>query len=382
MLLYSLFCTAANEDDTVAPVPAKQRQTSIAPLVEQICSHAYQNGLSSFQIWRIVNLAIQCRTLDQASLTRLFKNLYPFSPVSSRVVLKVIGSLGASKSKPPSATQHLLAHWLVSVYEFLESPAYITRFYSVLFDCLELLSIRRPICHLLCYLTRRKHVTPARVRVLLELIRSAADDDKELSELLRVYKSYYPDIIVGDMTMPRRRAVFRPLDSEWFEHLRELRMRRSDTDDSSTDSMATATTVDRYARIDRGAAKRSKIEVVIPVLKTAQNKMSQSSRSLEELRSVRDFVWGFDKIELPCQVISALRNPTAMRYLQLVQDGNATQRLETWLDSAFENEIEMIQETNGRFTYVTLGLIDALIEFARFTKVSDYVCQLQYLRGC
>ncbi|KAI5301696.1 hypothetical protein KEM56_001453, partial [Ascosphaera pollenicola] len=357
-----------------APIPSKQRHTNITPLIERIASHAYQNGLSNAQISQILNLAIRCKTLDQASLTKLFENLYPSSPVSAKIVLRVIGSLGASKSKPSPAIQHLLAHWLVSVHGFLENPGYITRFYSVLFDCLELLSIRRPICHLLCYLTRRKHVTPARVRVLLELIRSAVGDERELSELLRVYKSYYPDIIVGDMAVPRRRAVFRPLDSEWFERLRDLRMKNSEYDSDSMNSTLT-TTVEKYTRIDRGGVKRSKIEIVIPILKTAQNKLKPSSQSLEEMRSVRDFVWGFDKIELPCQVISILRDPMPMRYMQLVQNEDAVQRLSTWLEAAFANEIEMVEEASGRFTGVTLGLIEALLEFAQFTKTLPETAQ-------
>ncbi|KAI5290452.1 hypothetical protein KEM54_001514 [Ascosphaera aggregata] len=350
----------------IAPIPFKQRHTNIAPLVEQVSSYAYQHGLPNPLISRIITLTIRCnKTIDQASLTRLFKNLYPCEHVSPRIITRVVGSLGASKTKPPPAIQYLLAHWLVSVYEVLESQAHITRFYSVLFDCLDLLSIRRPICHLLCYLTRRRHVTPARVRILWELIRSTADDEKELSELLRVFKSYYPDIILGDLNIPRRRAVFKPLNSEWFEHTREL-MAKYNSDSSGN---ARSSDLARSYKVDRGSRKRSKIEVVIPVLKTAYAQRAvPSSRGLKDLRSVEDFVWNFDRIELPCQVISILRDPSAMRYLQLVENDTARRRLETWLEAAFDNGIEIVQDAGGRFSDNILGLLEAVLEFARFTK--------------
>ncbi|KAI5293972.1 hypothetical protein KEM52_004924, partial [Ascosphaera acerosa] len=327
---------------------------------------------------RVISVLIRCcRTIDQSSQTRLVKNLYPSEPVSREVVLRVACSLGACKTKPPAATQHLLAQWLVSVYEVLQDQAHVARLYSLLFNCLDLLSIRRPICHLLCYLTRRKHVTPARVRALLELIRSAGDDGKELVELLRVFKSFYPDIIIGNASLPRGRSIFKPLDPDWHAHLRGLRAAQQSS--QVPPSIGTTTSI----KVDRGLAKRSKIEVVIPVLKTARDQTAAAlslpaaassasaplSLGFEDLRTISDFVTGFDKISLPCQIISLLRSPTAMRYLQLVQNVDLTRRMEAWLAAAFAEEVELLFEsTSRRFPDTTIGLINALVEYARFNK--------------
>lgn len=68
------------------------------------------------------------------------------------------------------------------IYEVLESPTFVSSLYAVLFNMLDMISLRlddsafcysvanelrASICHLLAIITRRKHVKPFRIQMLL-----------------------------------------------------------------------------------------------------------------------------------------------------------------------------------------------------------------------
>lgn len=69
-------------------------------------------------------------------------SLYPASKVSSELVCLVVASLGYGKSKPAGPIQSLLLKWIIVVYEMLEVPSILSNLYSVLFNMLDLLSLR------------------------------------------------------------------------------------------------------------------------------------------------------------------------------------------------------------------------------------------------
>ncbi len=55
---------------------------------------------------------------------------------------------------------------------------------------------------MLSLITRRRHVRPFRIQELMELTRQAGNEPA-LVGLMRVYKDYYPDVIVGTVTSGR-----------------------------------------------------------------------------------------------------------------------------------------------------------------------------------
>ena len=292
-------------------------------------------------------------------MTSVIKNLYPSKKVSTGIVSKVVCSFGPSKTKPSPATQNLLLRWLILVCEDLEDPTCLSRLYSVLFDLLDMISLRSSLCHLISIVTRRQHIKPFRIRALLELIRNTGDDEKELLGLLRVFKSYYPEIIVGK-AMPRRRAtyLFKHPDLEWTAHMRALQ-----------DKAATPldTVQDNFRVVHRGGVKRSRVEVVIPVVQTSR--LPPGFSSLEELRSVKDFVKKLDKIELPNQIASALSEPLAQRYLLLADKEQASRRLESWLSSFFQDEMDNMTIHGGGPSEYLGHVLEILAGFVRYTKV-------------
>ncbi|KAL1960032.1 hypothetical protein VTO42DRAFT_204 [Malbranchea cinnamomea] len=342
----------------VALVPAKQRHTSVADLATTIASHAFESGIPETLLHRLVGIVVKPNCLDQSTITTIVKNLYPSKKVSSDVVAKIVCALGPGKTKPSPATQNLLLRWLILVCEDLEDPAYLSKLYSVLFDNLDMISLRRSLCHLLSIITRRQHIKPFRIRRLMELIRYTGDDEKELLGLLRVFKSYYSEIIVGE-TMSKRRAtyLFKHPDLEWTAHMRHLQDKGSTSVDNAHD---------KFRVVHRGGVKRSRIEVVIPLVQTSG--LPRGFSSLEELRDVKDFVKKLDKIELPNQIASALTEPLAQRYLLLVNKEQAFQRLNSWLRSFFQDEMDNIRTYDQGTSEYLEYVLDALVGFVRYTK--------------
>jgi centromere protein I len=80
--------------------------------------------------------------LDQASIGRLIRNLYPVSKIPDTVVVKVVGSLGHGKAKPSFTAQAALLKWLILTYDILENQRVLSQLYSILFNLLDTITIR------------------------------------------------------------------------------------------------------------------------------------------------------------------------------------------------------------------------------------------------
>ena len=201
-------------------LPAKRRSVSIKPSVEKVTTLAYERGLLPDDLSKLIEVITTPSHLDQASLAALAKNLYPIGNVDEKAVLRIVGSLGLGSLKPSLVIQGLLLRWLVLVYHVLDKPVVLSQAYAVLFNLLDTAAIRPQICHLLALITRRKHVRPFRIQAMYvvryglptpqHLAVSKADHhrlnlsrqtghDVSLVGLLRVFKNYYPEVVVGDV---------------------------------------------------------------------------------------------------------------------------------------------------------------------------------------
>jgi centromere protein I len=341
----------------VANVPPKQRYTDAGELANTIASDAYESGIPQIALGRLLKVLTTKNNLDQGTVTALVKNLYPQERVASKHVTQVACCLGPSKSKPSPATQALLVRWLILAYDLLEDKTHLGKLYAVLFNHLDMISLRKPLCHLLTLITRRKHVKPFRIQALMELIQNSGGDEKELLSLLRIFKNYYPEIIVGNVGGSKRNALFfKHPDPEWSSHAKLLQ-------DQNMDSMQQSS----YQVTHRGTVKRSKVEVVVPVLQTSR--VSSKHTSLEEIRDVGHFVEKIEKIELPNQIISTLGDAMAQKYLHLTQSEAASHRLDEWLRSFLEDKLEQtregIEDEPEALSYV-LSFVEG---YAAYTKV-------------
>ncbi|KAL1999306.1 hypothetical protein VTN02DRAFT_4714 [Thermoascus thermophilus] len=366
---------AVDHLEAVAYVPPKQRHTNVSDLAKTIASDAYESGIQPATLDRLIDIITKPNHLDQTTITTLVKNLYPVEKVSSSIVTKVVGCLGPSKGKPSPATQALLLRWLILIYELLDDASHLSKLYAVLFNHLDMISLRRPLCHLLSMITRRKHVKPFRIQALMELLRNGGEEERELLGLLRVFKNYYPDIIVGDVgASGRTKFFFKHPDPEWSSHLKVIQDRnleRSATAGAST-----------FQVVRRGGVKRSKVESVIPDVQTSR--VQSHHTSLEELRGANDFVEKLEKIEPPDQIISAFGDPLAQKYLLLVEPEAATRRLEDWLESFFNDELERVGEGDDDKPAALSYVLSVTVDYVRYSKkIPDVVSSFikTYLRS-
>jgi centromere protein I len=114
----------------------------INTLIDNICSDAYENGLSTAQLGKIVDIITLPNALDQATTNALIKNLYPKEKVPDVVVVNIVASLGHGIAKPNHSVQAALLRWLIMVYGVFENQKTLSQLYAVLFNLLDTLVLR------------------------------------------------------------------------------------------------------------------------------------------------------------------------------------------------------------------------------------------------
>ena len=110
--------------------------------MDDICSDAYEQGLSNASLEELIDAVVLPSQLDQASIGRLIRNLYPVGSVPDSAVIKVVASLGHGRAKPSYTAQAALLKWLIMVYDILEDQRVLSRLYSVLFNLLDTIAVR------------------------------------------------------------------------------------------------------------------------------------------------------------------------------------------------------------------------------------------------
>ncbi|KAL6154246.1 Phosphate metabolism transcription protein [Exserohilum turcicum] len=335
--------------------PVKQRTIKLSSIVDVICRYASDEGLDQDALRKVVQLISVKTCLDQTSITTLIRNLYPARRIPRDVIVTVVGALGQGKGKPSPGTQDSLVKWLVTVHEIIEDPHVLSRLYGVLFGMLDMISIRTPLCHLLSLITRRKHVKPFRIQQLLELSRGLGNEPA-LQGLLRVYKDYYPDIILGSTSTSRKSFAPRP-DDEW-------RARIAAVHEASTAADLSAAHVHNGFKVLRRGPKDSK-NSAIPEVHTYH--ATENSITLEGIDSVDDFVEKLDRIEPPGQLVSLLADPLLQKYVDLKPSRITTARIGIWLAACLEEQFEAYRQGAGDDQHLN-EILSGLLRYAQYTK--------------
>ncbi|KAI1261325.1 Mis6-domain-containing protein [Xylariaceae sp. FL1019] len=329
-------------------LPAKQRGVNIKPTVEKLASLSYDQGLLPTELNELIDLVTTPSFLDQANLGVIIRNLYPATPVSDGVVIKVVGCLGHGKLKPSLTVQAALLRWLILIQHVMNRQTVLFQTYPVLFNLLDTAGLRPYVCHLLALITRRRHVRPHRIQTLLALSRQTGNDPP-LTGLLRVYKDYYPEIIVGEATRGKASAFKHP-DPQWRERLDEIRRAHAQRHASRSEMPLDAFRVVRH-RLN-GTKK-----LAIPEVHTSY--AVESSTTLEEIENVDGFVKNLDKIDLPNQLIAILGDPLLQKFLLLRPQSDAHRRACNWLQSyaqdvmSGDSDVHLVDILKTLQTYVT-----------------------------
>ncbi|MCJ1375473.1 hypothetical protein MMC20_006709 [Loxospora ochrophaea] len=358
---------------TASELPAKQKKLQTSPLVRSICQYACQHGLTVTLLRTLLDHVTRANFLDQTSAVELIGSLYPAAKVPSGLVCIVVNSLGQGKQKPSLAIQSSLLKWLVLTHEVLEDSSILSKLYSVLFNLLDMISLRPNLCHLLAIITRRRHVKPFRIQSLLQLSSIAANEPSILG-LVQVYKRYYPDIIVGsnasrkasqfavglvagESMIPTTINITKHPDLEWRDRLHAVQ-------DLNVDFSADTRDQSSFKVIRKGV-KRSRV-MIIPEVHTYH--AEESSTTLEEVESVDDLIERLEKIELPSQAIAVLDDPLLQKYLAIRPTKPFLERLQQWLAMFFDEYVQTANDPKSNTEDLWI-LLEKALSYTRHTKV-------------
>ncbi|KAG4437158.1 hypothetical protein IFR05_007360 [Cadophora sp. M221] len=349
-----------------AKTPTKQRKAKISVIVDKICSRAYADGLSNSSLELLVDIVTRPNELDQSNLGNLIRSLYPATRVPDIIVIKVVGSLGHGRVKPSYSAQAALLKWLIMIHDVLENQKVLSQLYSVLFNLLDTSALRPQLCHVISLITRRKHVRPFRIQALMELSRQGGYEPPVVG-LMRVYKDYYPDVIVGEVTSGRA-SVFTHPNPEWRQRLgeiQELHIQRTQ------DGLLAEK---RTFRVARKASTKGRNSTVLPQVYTSH--AHETSVTLDEIEDVHDFIQKLESIEPPNQLVAVINDPLLQKFLQLRSSESNSRRVDTWLMAFFEDQL---QSSNAGERQI-LEMLESILGYTRYTKTLPQAC-LTYLRS-
>ncbi|KAF4338197.1 Centromere I [Fusarium beomiforme] len=292
-------------------IPAKTRGTNIKSTIANLTSLSYEWGILPETLDDLITLVTTPNHLDQASQAAIIRNLYPVAGISRKSTLQIISCLGHGTLKPSLTLQAALLKWLITVHHTLESPQVLGQTYSVLFNLLDTAAIRPNLSHLLALITRRKHVRPFRIQALLNLSRQTGNEPC-LIGLLRVFKDYYPEVIVGEAHP----------DPQWRARLDEIQV-------AHLHQTAKGALRPRDGfRVHRPVARGTRNKI-LPIVHTSY--VTENVVTLEEIENVASFVKNIDKLELPNQLVAVLADPLLQKLMLLRPSSESDQRIANWL---------------------------------------------------
>ncbi|KAF5025052.1 hypothetical protein F66182_2869 [Fusarium sp. NRRL 66182] len=333
-------------------IPAKTREINIKPTIASLTSLCYEWGLLPETLDQLINLVTTPNHLDQASQAAIIRNLYPAAPVSRESALQVVSCFGHGILKPSLTLQAALLKWLIIVHHTLESPQVLSQAYPVLFNLLDTAATRPHLSHLLALITRRKHVRPFRIQALLNLSRQTGNDPC-LIGLLRVFKDYYPEVIVGEAVRGKA-SSFRNPDPQWRARLDEIQEAHFQQAQQGVSRPR-----DGF-RVHRSLGRSAKNKI-IPLVQTSH--VTEDAVTLEEIENAAGFVKNLDKLELPNQLVAVLADPLLQKLMLLQPSDESDQRIANWLNAVLQDVIDGDADEDTLF-----DILDILRDYVISTK--------------
>lgn len=179
-------------------------------------------------------------------------------------------------------------------------------------------------------------------------------NDPCLVGLLRVFKDYYPEIIVGD-AIRGKAAAFKHPDPQWRSRLDEIQ----EAHIQSTLSDQAFRPRDGF-RVNRPMGRRVQ-GGKLPLVRTSH--AGESSVTLEEVENAAGLARTLDKLELPNQLVAVLADPLLQKLLLLRPRHDAYERVANWLQDLSQDVI------NGGTDESTLwDVLDVVKDFVTQTR--------------
>ncbi|KAF4978125.1 hypothetical protein FZEAL_5457 [Fusarium zealandicum] len=277
----------------------------IKPTIGELSSLCYEWGVLPEVLDDLVILITTPNHLDQASQAAIIRNLYPAAPVSRKSTLRVVSSLGHGKLKPSLTLQAALLKWLIMAHHALDSPQVLSQAYPVLFNLLDTAVTR------------------------LNLSRQTGNDPC-LIGLLRVFKDYYPEVIVGE-AIRGKSSSFKHPDPQWRSRMDEIQEAHLQYAQEGVSRPRDGFRVHRP--VGRGARNK-----LVPMVRTSH--ATEDSVTLEEIENATGFVKNIDKLELPNQLVAVLADPLLQKLMLLRPSEESDQRIANWLNAVLQDVID------------------------------------------
>ena len=332
---------ALNRVQTAADTQTKTKYSILKPFLDTISTYADNHGLSDSALQKLLDIVKRPLSLDQRGQNAIIKSLYPASHVSSDLTCTVIGCFGYGSRKASVSSQQLLLRWVLMVADYLEQPSHLSNFYSVLFNLLDMMSIRAEICHLLAKITRRKHVRPFRLHLLQDLSKRTSQEPA-LLKLMYVYDKYAPGILVFDK--PRKNSIdFSSADPDWVLQLERIQNISSVT-----------------------SAKRNNQLASSRFLRQSSKKAPSTIQSTDEIES---FVNQLEDITLSDMTASDLSDPVLQIYIMLTGQEASEDQIDDLLNPIFDQQMEKLA-SGQNISKASSQVLKSVVPYSRYTKVS------------
>ena len=327
---------------TAADTQTKTRYPTLKPFLDTITTYAENHGLSNVALQTLVDVVKRPNSFDQKGQNAIIKSLYPASNVPSDLIYTVIGCLGHGSHKSAVSSQQLLLKWIVMVADYLEEPSHLSKFYSVLFNLLDMMSIRAEICHVLAQITRRKHVQPFRIHFLQGLSKNAGQDHA-LLKLMFVYDKYAPGILV--LEKPRKNLMDSPhTDPDWVLQLARIHSKTSFTSTKISNRLASS----RFLRRSSRSAK--------------------APSTIQSDNEIENFVNRLEDIQLSDINISDLSDPVLQIYITLTVEKASEDQIDEFLSPVFNEQTEKLA-SGQNISKASSQILKNVLSYTRYTKV-------------
>ncbi|KAK9323370.1 centromere protein I [Lipomyces orientalis] len=332
--------------------------------LSMITIHVYDYGLSREDLSKAIDILTQPSSLRTSQALQLIKLLYPREKVDDDVVIRVVGCLGVGQRKADQPVQVNLLRWLVLIQPFLKSQRVVSLVYRILFMHLSFESTRQWIAHLLFLATKRKDIKPWRIQYLLEL-QNKYRESQHLTGLLLLYKEFCPDIVI-DRFSKLRGTLFKYPDPQFLSIIHEVHSR------------ANTVSGEDLGRARDWLIHSKRRKLTIPEVVTRD--VSEKSVTVEEMSTLASFVKNIERVSLPAQVGSVLRDDGMVKRILVNRPSQrAWARLNTWIANSLREELDAIQEKSYAGEDLLGELLARSYDLCLYTKellvsVEDFLC--------
>ncbi|KAL2055144.1 hypothetical protein ABVK25_004482 [Lepraria finkii] len=329
---------------SASEIQRKKKFPVLKSWLDTVHSHAERYGLPCSALRILIDATALPSSLYQTSQNAIIKSLYPAGKVSSNLICIVIGSLGHGSRKATVSTQQMLLRWVIMVSDYLEEAAQLSSFYNILFNLLDMMSLRAELCHLLARITRRKHVRPFRIQMLQELSRSVGQD-AALLKLMHVYDKYAPGFF--ELGKTKKTLDFPHPDPEWGSQLERIQKGtvplsvKTNSQLASSRFLGRSTTTTPYT-----------------------GSTSQQSNGTDI------FVNQLENVKISDLTTSDLEDPVLQRYMMLKARTAGLSDVDEYLTPVFEEHLQKIVSGQRRSQEIS-RLLESLLDYTRYTKLQN-----------